>query len=159
MDGSLPASQIGLPHQIAGTVADVAYRWLAVRDLLRGHATALPSGEAIAAAMHETPLSRDEIGRGWPGGTPLWFYLLEEAQHRGDGDRLGPVGARIVTEVLIGLLRADPGSYLTASPRWRPTLPAAGDTFTLADLLAFSDAHRAATQRTGHSQPGKDHRP
>jgi hypothetical protein len=45
---------------------------------------------------------------------------------RGGGDRLGPVGGRIVTEVLIGLLRADPASYLSLEPDWRPTLPAAG---------------------------------
>ena len=39
-----------------------------------------------------------------------------------DGLSLGPVGGRIVTETLIGLLRADPNSYLSADPRFTPSL-------------------------------------
>ncbi len=36
---------------------------------------------------------------------PLWIYILvESAQHGQNGDRLGPVGGRIVAEVLMGLL-------------------------------------------------------
>lgn len=48
---------------------------------------------------------------------------------------------RIVTEVLIGLLRADPASQLSLEPDWRPTLPAAGEAFELTDLL-IPDASR-----------------
>ena len=40
------------------------------------------------------------------------------------GLHLGPVGGRIVAETLIGLLRADPTSYLSANPRFRPFLGA-----------------------------------
>jgi hypothetical protein len=36
---------------------------------------------------------------------------------------------------LIGLLRADPASYLSLEPDWTPTLPAAGPGFGLAELL------------------------
>ena len=39
-----------------------------------------------------------------------------------------------MTEVLIGLLRADPASYLSLEPAWEPTLPAAGARFGLTDL-------------------------
>ena len=39
-----------------------------------------------------------------------------------DGLHLGPVGGRIVTETLIGLLRADPTSYLSVYPRFQPFL-------------------------------------
>jgi hypothetical protein len=53
------------------------------------------------------------------------------------GGRLGPVGARNVTEVLIGLLRADPPSHLGRPPDWAPTLPAAGPRFGRTDLLTF----------------------
>ena len=35
---------------------------------------------------------------------------------------LGPVGGRIVAETLIGLLRADPTSYLSVYPGFRPFL-------------------------------------
>ena len=38
------------------------------------------------------------------------------------GLHLGPVGGRIVTETLIGLLRADPTSYLSVHPRFEPFL-------------------------------------
>jgi hypothetical protein len=136
IDGRLAGSLIGLPEQLTGTVDDDAHRSLAVRDLLRGPITRLPSGEAVARHMGVAPLSADEVAQIWPQGTPLWFYILKEAEHRGSGDRLGPVGARIVTEVLIGLLRADPTSYLSVAPDWQPTLPAAGPIFGLADLLA-----------------------
>ncbi|HEX9553809.1 MAG TPA: peroxidase family protein [Streptosporangiaceae bacterium] len=139
MDGGLPASLINLPHQVTGEVDVDAYRSLAVRDLLRGSATRLPSGEAVAQALGVAPLSRDEIGHSWASGTPLWFYILMEAHVRGGGDQLGPVGGRIVTEVLLGLLRADPCSYLTVRPSWSPTLPRhGGANFGLADLLLFA---------------------
>jgi hypothetical protein len=39
-----------------------------------------------------------------------------------DGLNLGPVGGRIVAETLIGLLRADPTSYLSVYPQFRPFL-------------------------------------
>lgn len=60
------------------------------------------------------------------------------------GLALGPVGGRIVAEVLIGLLRADPASYLALEPDWRPALPAAAPTFGLTDLLTLPDGSRAA---------------
>ena len=54
--------------------------------------------------------------------TPLWYYILAEAKAMQSGLNLGPVGGRIVTETLIGLLRADPTSYLSVSPRFQPFL-------------------------------------
>lgn len=39
-----------------------------------------------------------------------------------DGITLGPVGGRIVTETLIGLMRGDPNSYLAANPSFTPFL-------------------------------------
>src|SRR3984885_7101678 len=54
--------------------------------------------------------------------TPLWYYILAEAKAMDDGLNLGPVGGRIVTETLIGLLRADPASYLNVYPGFRPFL-------------------------------------
>ncbi|MCU7729550.1 heme peroxidase family protein [Actinoplanes sp. KI2] len=145
LDGRLPSSLIGLPHEVTGNVPVAAYQSLAVRDLERGAALGLPSGEAVARAMGLEPLDPSEVGLPRSaGGTPLWFYVLKEAQHRANGDRLGPVGGRIVAEVLIGLVRADPDSYLSVDDGWRPTLPSASpDRYTLVDLLAF--AGRGAT--------------
>jgi hypothetical protein len=141
LDGRLAASLIGLPEQVTGTVDTAAYRSLAVRDLLRGETTRLPSGEAIAHLIGANPLTAAELDHSWPQGTPLWFYILKEAEHRGGGNRLGPVGGRIVTEVLIGLLRADPASYLGQEPQWQPALPATETKFTLADLITLGDSH------------------
>jgi hypothetical protein len=140
LDGRLAASLIGLPEQVTGAVDAPAYRSLAVRDLLRGRTTELPSGEAVARLLGVAPLTAHELGVSWPHGTPLWFYVLKEAEVRTGGDRLGPVGGRIVTEVLIGLLRADPASQLSLDPSWSPTLPAAGPAFALTDLLAPGSA-------------------
>ena len=62
-------------------------------------------------------------------GAPLWLYILAEAEEIGretasrrfdKGEGLGPVGARIVAEVIIGLLELDPGSYLGANRNWSP---------------------------------------
>jgi hypothetical protein len=51
------------------------------------------------------------------------------------------VGGRIVAEVLLGIVDADPASYRSVDPSWRPTLPAAQDgSFGLEELLAFSSA-------------------
>ena len=47
--------------------------------------------------------------------TPLWYYILKEAELIGDGLQLGPVGGRIVGEVFIGLLQLDPNSYLSSA--------------------------------------------
>jgi len=145
MDATLPASLIRLPPQVTGDVEVDAYRSLAVRDLLRGTATSLPSGETVADAMEVAPLDADQVGPCWAGGTPLWFYILKEAQACGGGDQLGPVGGRIVAEVLIGLLRADPDSHLVVDPPWTPTLPSrAAASFDLADLLTFAADQQAA---------------
>jgi hypothetical protein len=127
IDGRLARSLIELPLAITGNVAEEAYHSLAVRDLQRGQGLGLPSGEAVAQLMGEEPLSSEEVGLAesdWTGETPLWFYILKEAEARQAGERLGPVGGRIVGEVLTTLIDRDPGSYRVADPNWTPTLPA-----------------------------------
>jgi hypothetical protein len=139
MDGTLPDALIKLPLAITGAVDANAYRSLAARDLVRGQRTGLPSGEAVARLMGIPPLSVAEVGlrdRGWLVETPLWFYILRESAVRQGGNRLGDVGGRIVAEVLLGILRCDPASYLRLKPGWRPTLPGRGRRFSLTDMLA-----------------------
>jgi Animal haem peroxidase len=138
MDGGLAPSLIGLPLAITGDVDVDAYHSLAARDLQRGAAIGLPSGEAVARAMDVEPLTAGEAGlaaQGWEGETPLWLYVLREAAVRGEGDRLGETGGRLVAEVLLGLLDADPESYRAVDPSWQPTLPATGERFTIVDLF------------------------
>ena len=139
IDGCLPESLLRLPVAITGPLDDQEWESLAARDLERGIATGLPSGEAVARRVGEKPLSRDEVGlarHGWMGETPLWFYILKEAQAREEGERLGPVGSLIVGEVLLGVIDGDPESFRAVDPAWRPTLPARdGARFTIGDLL------------------------
>ena len=59
-------------------------------------------------------LTRDELGFREPA--PLWFYILNESELRHDGTRIGPVGGRIVAEVLLGLLDGDPLSWINVEP-------------------------------------------
>jgi hypothetical protein len=108
----------------------------------------MPSGQSVAAAMGAAPLASADLaelsryGLGLDASTPLFYYLLKEAELVESGLRLGPVGGRIVAEVLLGLLQLDRDSYLNAGPRWRPTLPTrsgsvTGD-FRMVDLLTFA---------------------
>jgi len=140
LTASLTHALIDLPVQIVGHTEVPAHHSLAARDLQRGSALGLPSGESVARLMGVEPLSEEECGLvetvGWVGETPLWYYVLKEAEVRAGGEYLGPVGGRIVAEVLLGLLDADPGSYRRAEPGWRPTLPTSvPGSFTMADLL------------------------
>jgi hypothetical protein len=47
--------------------------------------------------------------------------------------------------VLIGLIRADGGSWMEVDPDWQPSPPRSGDGFALADLLTFSEVERGAS--------------
>lgn len=117
-------------------------RNLAIRNLLRGNSLGLPSGQSIAKAMGITPLTPAEVASGNANldiRTPLWFYILREAKVKGNnGSQLGPVGARIVAETFVGMLKADANSFLAMEPDWQPTLPSPlAGSFTMVDLLNF----------------------
>jgi len=111
---------------------------LAFRNVKRGQALGLPSGQDVARAVNpQQVLTGTELSA--PEPTPLWFYILKESELLAGGEHLGPVGGRIVAEVLLGLLRGDSQSFYGQQPDWRPTLPDAdGDgRFTMADLVKF----------------------
>lgn len=126
---------------------------LAVRNLLRGRSLGLPSGQAVAALMGLSALTSAQVTQdatpaelsaiqagGFDVKTPLWYYVLKEAQILENGARLGPIGARIIAEVFVGLIQADEQSFLARAPEWRPTLASAvpGD-FTMVDLINFTN--------------------
>ncbi len=142
IDTLLAHSLIDLPTSVVGVTDIPEEHSLAYRDLVRGEALDLPSGEAIAREIGAEPLSTEEVGLrelGWSSETPLWYYILKEAEVRHNGEHLGAVGGRIVGEVLLGLLDADPNSYRNATSAWTPELPTAQEgNFTMADLLRFA---------------------
>jgi hypothetical protein len=138
IDSRLPGPLIALPTQVSGAEPGTDYASLATRDLQRGQAVGLASGEAVARRLGVQVLTPEQVGlasSGWEAETPLWFYILQEAAALHDGDRLGPVGGRIVGEVLVGIIDADPESFRSLEPDWRPTLPSRTGTFGLADVL------------------------
>lgn len=143
---------------------------LARRNLKRGIALALPSGQAVAQAMglpddlilepnfnnakrtddtgdNYVNLTADEINTlrtNYSAETPLWYYILHEAETLCDGLKLGPVGGRIVAEVFIGILLGDNFSFLNAAPAWKPTKGEFGcrkaGEYTVIDLLKYVGA-------------------
>jgi len=123
------------------------------RNLLRHLTWQLPSGQAIARHIGAPVLGHGDlaelqpISRSFVTATPLWYYILKEAQLMADGLHLGPVGGRIVGEVFVGLLQTDPGSYLSVQPDFTPTLPTSTGVpqdFRMIDFLKFAgvDAKR-----------------
>jgi heme peroxidase len=113
---------------------------LPVRTLLRGARAQLPSGqeaaEALAAegkiklgdCLSGSELTADTSNRsgsvlgsnGLERNTPLFFYVLKEAELRAKGLTLGPVGSHIVSEVIQTALEADPDGYMAkVGPQWK----------------------------------------
>jgi hypothetical protein len=136
---ALPTSAIAHVPGAPGPIS------LAQRTLLRHLTWSLPSGQRIAGAMGVDRLSSADLadfgsyGHDLERSTPLWLYALREAGLVNGGQYLGPVGGRIVAEVMIGLLRAHPDSYLFTRPSWRPMLGARpGSDYEIADFLRFA---------------------
>lgn len=125
----LPASAMPVPYESSPPP-------LPNMTLLRGSRIGLPSGQEACRAAAVRPIPTARIGfddqtnkflrqRGLHERTPLWYYLLREAELFGvrrfcGGECLGRLGSRIIAEVLIGVLDADPGSYLNVDPDWGP---------------------------------------
>jgi hypothetical protein len=86
--------------------------------------------------------------------TPLWYYVLKEAQVAASGLHLGPVAGRIVAEVLIGLIQSDPNSNVNVGPSWTPTVPISNASlgFRMVDFLTYAGVdpatRRAQTRPT-----------
>jgi len=140
--GSTPQLSRRIDTNLTGPFAhlpvtvDRERRPLALLNLMRGRALGLPSGQAVAAAMG-TQIPDEQLHL--TGETPLWYYLLREAEVQTEGRRLGPTSARIVAEVLIGFLHGDPTSFLRQAPAWVPELPSEEPgRFTMADVLRFA---------------------
>lgn len=113
---------------------------LLARNLRRGVLHNLPSAQKVGAGLAHLGivvpmLTPDQIASGATGQavrdggfdteTPLWFYVLKEAEILGRGDHLGPLGSHIVAGTIIGLMHHTPGSVLQTSGThqglWHPT--------------------------------------
>ena len=145
IDTRLAAGLEKLPGQPAGIFAS-----LAARNLVRGLSFGVPSGQCVAKRLGIKPLTPQQIGQDatpeeealLKGNllkrTPLWYYVLKEAEVLRGGHHLGPVGGMIVTETFARMLHDDPDSFIQI-PGWTPTLPATrsglSNDFKFIDLL------------------------
>ncbi len=152
---NLPPSVFGGPSSLA---FDDLRRNLAFRNLTRSRMVKLASGQQMVTQLkglgvHVKPLTKAQIINGSGGAkldhltpteknamatrTPLWFYILREAEL--NEGRLRGVGARIVAETFH---RAMEGSRfsIVRNPSWHPTLGRNDTTFEMTDLLFFAYA-------------------
>jgi hypothetical protein len=112
---------------------------LPIRTLLRGARAGLPSGQEVADALFSqgkikssdrltaAQLTEDTCDLsgtvlrsiGLEQNTPLFYYLLKEAEINAAGLTLGPIGSHIVSEVIQRSLEADPHGYMSmVGPKW-----------------------------------------
>jgi Animal haem peroxidase len=129
---------------------------LAFRNLTRARMVRLATGQQMATFLASkgvvlTKLTKPQIRDGSKGvtlealtdtqraklvtDTPLWFYVLREAEL--NQGKLSEVGARIVAETFH---RAMEGSEISIvrNPGWHPTLGPDASTFRMVDLLLFA---------------------
>jgi hypothetical protein len=124
---------------------------LAFRNLTRAGMVRLCSGQQLAEQFGMPPLDPGQILAGDGGAsldgladdqkksftqnTPLWFYILREAEL--NGGRLTGVGGRIATEVFHRAMEGSRAS-IVKDPGWRPTLSPDSSIFRMTDLLLFA---------------------
>lgn len=174
---------------------------LALLNLLRGNSYRIASGQAVARELIASGFPYAELDKKYlcirkavekkdaagnavggvfkyeaidealQGDTPLWFYVLAEAQSKivaalglngnnqykefnenemlqGDGAKtqLGWVGGRIVAEVFYGLIDADPESYVNKAPDgWHPILDEQHHEVIFKNMLRFAAPRQVGT--------------
>jgi hypothetical protein len=128
---------------------DKSLRSLAVRNLLRGWVLGLPAAQNVAWQMGIRPLTPAEISGGAHGAilkstgfdqlTPLWYYILREAEFLHQGQRLGPVGSRIIAETFVQLIKSSKISILPKNPSGPPTFKSNIGVNSMPELLSFVD--------------------
>ncbi len=130
LDTKLTSTLLALPFIPPANVNS-----LAERNLLRGNTFLLPGGDKVAEHMGRSVSELDKVRDlvesmgASRKGVPLWLYILAEAEKIGreklngkfsKGEGLGPVGARIVAETIIGLLELEDHSFLGTNRNWSP---------------------------------------
>jgi hypothetical protein len=180
-----------LTGSLPDTVVEPPRPSLALLNLLRGNAYKIHSGQVYAQLLKDSGLDFTPIGnqhlvtrqafkedgetffkfvaipKALLDDTPLWFYILAEAQAplvdeiqrrdqldkfeesfllndpAGVSTQLRGVGGRIVAEVFYGLLDSDNESYINAAPaNWQPILGGGGD-IIFRNLLKYADIRNA----------------
>ena len=129
---------------------------LAFRNLTRARMVRLATGQQMATflagkGVNLTKLTKAQIRNGSNGAdldsltqpqraaalkdTPLWFYILREAEL--NGGKLKGVGARVVAETFHRAIEGSQSS-IVRDPAFKPTLGPNNTTFRMVDLLLFA---------------------
>ena len=126
MDGRLPASLINLPAQITGDVDDEGLPLArGARPPARaGDRAALRARRSRGSSAPSSSTRRTSGSRATAGATRRRSGSTSSARRTSSATATGSArsAARIVGEVLVGLLDADPESFRAVDPGWRPTL-------------------------------------
>ena len=149
---NLPSGSFGGPE----VPFDDARANLAFRNLTRAKMVRLATGQQMARflknrGVNVTALTKTQLKNGNNGATldgltqtqrqalltdtPLWFYILREAEL--NGGKLKGVGGRIVAETFHRAIEGSSAS-IVRDPAWRPTLGPDSNTFRMVDLLLFA---------------------
>jgi len=149
---NLPAASFGGPN----VPFDDPRANLAFRNLTRARMVKLATGQQMVTFLRSkgvnvNKLTKAEIRDGKNGAdlslltqaqreaflkdTPLWFYILREAEL--GGGKLRGVGARIVAETIHRAMEGSTHS-IVRDPTWKPTLGPDQNTFRMVDLLLFA---------------------
>lgn len=125
-------------HNIPFIPTDNKYeRSLPYRNMKRGEVYQLPSGEDVAKRLGFKPIEVKECKKIHMKGTPLWFYILKEAEELCDGESLGPVGSTLVGEIIYTIIHCDKNSYTVQHPKWEPELGDTKGVFGFAEMIQW----------------------
>jgi hypothetical protein len=148
----LPQQTIGPPN----VPATDPTRDLAFRNLTRARMVRLATGQQMLTFLKRkgivmNGLTKAQIRDGSGGvaldtltatqrdallkNTPLWFYILREAEL--NNGKLRGVGGRIVAETFHRAMEGSTSS-IVRDPTWRPSLGPDNKTFRMVDLLLFA---------------------
>jgi hypothetical protein len=155
---TLPTASFGGPN----VPQDDPRRNLAFRNLTRAKMVKLATGQQMANFLKNkgvtlTKLTKPQIRDGNNGAdlsdltqaqrqavltnTPLWFYILREAEL--NGGKMSGVGARIVAETFHRAIEGSDNS-IVRDPAFSPTLGPSSTKFRMVDLLFFAFEGRKA---------------
>ena len=150
---SYVACRAAEPHQAGGTHGAAApagrHYESALADAMLSANGRVASGYAIARRTGIRPVAEDELRRSDRTGfyrrtglstrrLPLLPYLLKEAEVLKNGQTLGVLGSRLLTELVRGFIWAS-SEHSCLLNEWRPNLPRAkSETYSMLDLVTWT---------------------
>ena len=122
----------------------------AARRILGLHDATAEVRQVLAMRLASAGFDPDFLG----ASTPLWLFVLAEAESTEHSQRLGELGSHIVDEFLLGALRCDEASVLYPPPAdlhgWGPTETIARHRrYSMPELIAYLQANAISERPTG----------